>query len=101
MRFNTPIYFLRCSPAIYNPKTGDYEEQPPAEDKIFANVSDSKEETLQLVYGDLKQGCLTVRLQTHYKKPFDRIRIDGKEYAVDWSRKFKTGRHVFVVSEVQ
>lgn len=101
MRFDTPIYFLRDGQAAYDPETGNYEEQLLSEDKKFANVTDSKEETMQLIYGSLKQGCLTIRLLRCYEKAFDRIRVGEKEYHVDWSRKFKTGKHVLVVSEVQ
>lgn len=42
----------------------------------------------------------TVRLQMHYKKTFDRIRIGDTLYKVDFERKLRT-KHVFVVSEVQ
>nr|DAJ09308.1 MAG TPA: hypothetical protein [Caudoviricetes sp.]DAQ66546.1 MAG TPA: hypothetical protein [Caudoviricetes sp.]DAZ02743.1 MAG TPA: hypothetical protein [Caudoviricetes sp.]DAZ77738.1 MAG TPA: hypothetical protein [Caudoviricetes sp.] len=55
---------------------------------------------MNLVYGSIKQGSKTVRLQMHYKKPFDRIRIGNALYRVDFERKLRT-KHVFVVSEVQ
>nr|DAF28441.1 MAG TPA: ASCH domain protein [Caudoviricetes sp.]DAJ14583.1 MAG TPA: ASCH domain protein [Siphoviridae sp. ctdzB12] len=55
---------------------------------------------MNLVYGAIKQGSKTVRLQMHYKKPFDLIRIGNVLYRVDFERKLRT-KHVFVVSEVQ
>nr|DAE07512.1 MAG TPA: hypothetical protein [Siphoviridae sp. ct0zh2]DAZ22451.1 MAG TPA: hypothetical protein [Caudoviricetes sp.] len=55
---------------------------------------------MNLVYGSIKQGSKTVRLQTQYRKPFDRIRIGEILYRVDFERKLRT-KHVFVVSEVQ
>nr|DAH96368.1 MAG TPA: hypothetical protein [Caudoviricetes sp.]DAW06302.1 MAG TPA: hypothetical protein [Caudoviricetes sp.]DAZ08520.1 MAG TPA: hypothetical protein [Caudoviricetes sp.] len=55
---------------------------------------------MNLVYGAIKQGSKTVRLQMHYKKTFDRIRIGNTLYRVDFERKLRA-KHVFVISEVQ
>lgn len=100
MRFNTPIYFQSVEQGEYNRDTGNYEPDTVTEEKRFASVTDSKTETLKLIYGDIKQGCLTVRLQNIYRKPFDKIRIGDKLYRVDFSRTLRT-KHIFVVSEVQ
>jgi hypothetical protein len=100
MRFDTPIYFQTVKKGEYDPETGNYAEDTVTEDKVFASVTDSRAETLNLVYGSIKQGSKTVRLQNHYSKPFDRIRIGEKLYRVDFSRKLKL-KHIFVVSEVQ
>ena len=62
--------------------------------------SDTGTETMNLVYGEIKQGSLTIQLQTHYKELFNRIRVGRKVYRVDFERKLRT-KHVFVVSEVQ
>ena len=101
MRFDTPIYFQTViEEGKYNEETGNYAEDTVTEDKVFASVTDSKAETLKLVYGTIKQGSYTVRLQNIYSKPFDRIRIGEKLYRVDFSRKLKL-KHTFVISEVQ
>ena len=100
MRFDTPIYFQRIEPGEYDPSTGNYGPDVPIEDKRFASVTCSTVETLNLVYGELKQGCFTVRLQTHYDKPFERIRIGEKRYRVDSARKLRS-KHTFIISEVQ
>ena len=100
MRFDTPIYFQSVIPGEYDASTGNYKEDTITEDKKLASVTDSKTELVNLIYGDIKQGCLTVRLQTHYEKPFSRIRIDDVLYSVDYSRKLRK-MQVFVVSEVQ
>jgi hypothetical protein len=55
---------------------------------------------LRLIYGELKQGCLTIRLQNAYNKPFDRIRIGDSFYKVDRVRKLRT-KQTFIVSGVQ
>lgn len=100
MRYDKPIYFQSVTPGEYDASTGDYGEDTVAEVKRYASVTDSGIETLKLVYGELRQGSLTIRLQNHYTEKFDRIRVGSKVYRVDFSRKLRRG-HNFVVSEVQ
>ena len=97
MRYDTPIYFQTNKQPKYDATSGNYVEVAPDEEKCFANVTDSGVDTLNLVYGGLKQGSLTIRLQRPYKKPFNTIRVDDKQYRVDFSR----NRQAFIVSEVQ
>lgn len=99
MRFDTPVYFQRIK-SEFDSATGDYGISILEEEKRFASVTASSMETLNLVYGELKQGSLTVRLQNHYSKPFDRIRIGEKLYRVDSARPLRI-KFTFVVSEVQ
>lgn len=87
------------TPGEYDESTGDYGDDTISEEKRHASVTDTGTETMNLVYGSIKQGSKTVRLQTHYKKSFDRIRIGDALYRVDFERKLRT-KHVFVVSEV-
>lgn len=100
MRYDKTIYFQKLTPGNYNPDTGDYEESIVEETRKLASVADTGTETMNLVYGSIKQGSLTIQLQTHYKKPFDLIRIGQRKYRVDLSRELRT-KHIFVVSEVQ
>lgn len=100
MRFDTPIYFQRIVPGEYDASTGDYGEDVTKEVQRWASVTSSGAETLNLVYGELKQGSLTIRLQSHYTEPFDQIRIGEKVYRVDMTRKLRS-KQTFVVSEVQ
>lgn len=100
MRGDTEVFFQSITPGEYDKATGDYKEDTVREEKRHASVTDTGTETMNLVYGSIKQGSKTVRLQTHYKKPFDRIRIGNALYRVDFERKLRT-KHVFVVSEVQ
>lgn len=97
MRYDTPIYLQTVTPGEYNENTGDYSNDIVIEVKKYADVTDSGVETLKLIYGELKQGSLTIRLQQPYTQPFNRIRIGDKLYNVDFARRQK----VFVVSEVQ
>lgn len=104
MRFDTPVYFQRITPGEYDAETGDYGPDDVAEIKVYASVTNSGAETLNLVYGKLKQDSLTVRLQNHYTAPFDRLRIgedeSAKYYHVDMARALRN-KHIFVISEVQ
>lgn len=100
MRFDTPVYFQLIKSGAYNPNTGDYEPDTITETQRFASVTNSGAETLNLVYGELKQGSLIIRLQNHYNEPFDRIRIDNKVYRVDMLRRLRT-KQTFVISEAQ
>ena len=100
MRFDTPVYFQRITPGEYDVATGNYAEDIITEDKRYASVTSAGVQTLRIVYGELKQGCLVIRLQMPYPLPFDRIRVGEKVYSVDMARPLRN-KHSFVVSEVQ
>ncbi len=100
MRYDTPVYFQRIVRGEYNPGTGNYGPNTVTEVKQYASVTNTGRDTLNLIYGELKQGSLTIRLQNHYSAPFDRIRVGGKSYRVDWSRSLRV-KSTFIVSEVQ
>lgn len=100
MRYETPIYFQRAVPGAFNPATGDYDDDSIEEIKAFAAVMDTKQETMRLIYGEIRQGRLTVHLQNQHTEPFDHIRIGSKRYAVDYRRRLRT-KDVYFVSEVQ
>lgn len=100
MRCDTEVFLQSVMTGEYNESTGDYGDDIIYEEKRHASVTDTGTDTMNLVYGAIKQGSKTVRLQMHYKKTFDRIRIGNTLYRVDFERKLRT-KHVFVVSEVQ
>lgn len=97
MRYDTPVYFQLITAGEYDQYTGNYADDIITETKRFANITDAGSNTLNLLYGELKEGSLVVRIQQPYKEPFNRIRISDKVYRADFSRKKK----VFIVSEVQ
>ncbi len=100
MRFDTPIYFQKIINGTYDEDTGNYNSDTVTETKKYASVTNSGTDTLNLIYGELKQGSLTIRIQNHYDEPFDRIRINEKIYKVDMARRLLS-KHIFIVSEVQ
>jgi len=104
MRYDTAICFVKKGIPVYDPQTGDYSDGEPTEETIYASVTDTAQDTLLIVYGEIRQGSLTIRLQNHYGKTFDYIVIkDGRyagTYSVDKRRKLRT-KETFIVSEVQ
>ena len=99
MRYDTPVYFCKQQDKQYNYKTGDYEDGAVTEELRFASVENTRADTLHLVYGELKQGSVTIHLQNHYDKPFDYIRIKDKKYKTDYTRRLRM-KQSFIVSEV-
>ena len=100
MRFDEPIFFQEVQRGHYNASTGDYEDGAILETMRRASVTDSGVETMNLIYGGIKQGSKPIRLQSPYNEMFDRIRIGSSVYRVDFARKLDS-KQVFVVSEVQ
>lgn len=100
MRYDTMIYFQKLTQGEYDQETGDYKDDSVSEDQKQASIMDTTTQMMQVVYGMIKQGSLTLQLQNHYDHPFDQIRIGNKIYKVDYSRKLRT-KQTFIVSEVQ
>ena len=97
MRYNTPVFFQRVEPGELNTETHNYGEDKITETKRYASVTDSGAETLKLMFSEIKQGCLIIRLQRPYTAAFDRVRIGNTIYTA----KPKLNKRVFVLSEVQ
>lgn len=97
MRYNTPVFFQHKQPGAYNSDTHNYNADTITELKRYADITLTDTETLQAVYGTIKQAGLTLRLQRPYTAPFESIRIGAKIYAVGASK----GGKVFVISEVK
>lgn len=100
MRYDTPVYFQTIKPGEYDYSTGNYGKPTITEEVRLASVTDAGIETLNLVYGGIRQGVKIVRLQNYYHKPVDKIRIDDKVYRVDRARPLRL-KYTLVVSEVQ
>lgn len=99
MRYDTPIFFRRVLPGEYDSKTGNYAADQVTEVRKMASVMDTRAEIMRIVYGGIRQGSVTVQLQNHYQKPFDRIRIGNTTYKVDYTRKLRV-KQTFILSEV-
>lgn len=72
---------------------------------MMADVTDTQTQTQQLLYGELREGSKTVRLNQQYRDSFDHIRITDRDtgesalYDVDASRHLRH-RSTFVCHEV-
>lgn len=100
MRYDKTIYFQKVLPGEYDVNTGNYGEDSVEETRKYASIMDTGTETMNVVYGTLKQGSKTIQLLRPYMKPFDFIRIGSRRYRVDFEREVST-KQIFVVSEVQ
>ena len=100
MRYDTPIYFQKLVRGQYNADTGNYDDDLLEETEVFASVNDTQTEMMVKIYGQIRQGSLSVHIQNHYDDSFDYIRVGNKRYVVDYFRKLKV-KESFVLSEVQ
>lgn len=98
MRYDKRIYFVKEGEDEYDYSTGDYVTTEPVRHEAWANVSDTGTERMQLIYGALKQGAITVRIVGKYDKEFDYIQVGDKKYNVDAFRTFRNDQ-AFNLSE--
>ena len=61
MRYDTTIYFQKLTQGEYDQETGDYKEDSVSEDSRQASIMDTTTQMMQLVYGMIKQGSLTIQ----------------------------------------
>lgn len=110
MRCDTKVYFvtdgkrtLVTDPAESN--YGNYVMEDPVEVERIADVTDTQTNTQQIIYGSLREGSRTVRLNEPYREPFDHIRIVDRDtgesalYDVD-SKRILRRRSTFICHEV-
>lgn len=100
MRYDTPVFFRAVTPGDYDESTGNYRDDSVSETMVMASVMDTQTEAMKLVYGDIRQGSLTLTIQNHFDQTFDNIRIGDKVYRVDRTRRLRV-KQSFIVSEVQ
>jgi hypothetical protein len=98
MRYDKTVYFQKVE-TQYNKETGDYEVTETTETKRQAAITQTGIKTIMMVYQQIPEESLTVRIQNHYMDDFDYIRIGDTQYKVD-RRLDLPVRQVFVVSEV-
>lgn len=86
MRFDQKIKLVKEGTPIYNPQTGNYDSTEGTEQKLWVNVSDMTEERMSFLFGGLKQGAYTIRLQGQVLRKFDYVEMNGKKYNVNQQR---------------
>ena len=98
MRYDKRIYFVKEGEDEYDYATGDYVATEPIKHEVWANVSDIGTQRQTLIFGALKQGALTIRIQGNYKDSCDYIEYNGKKYNISTVRTFRHDQ-AFEVSE--
>lgn len=100
MRYDTPIYFEKLSPGVYDETVGDYGDPVVVSTKRLASVVNTSEKQMRLIYGGIREGSKTISLLNAYGEVFDRIRVGSKLYMVDRRISLRT-KQAFVCSEIQ
>lgn len=100
MRYDKKVYFQKITSGAYNYESGNYDADTVTEFERAASVTGTTIETMRLVYGEIRQGSMTIQLQNWVTEPFDRVRIGEKIYTVDHRKKHRR-KETIVLSEVQ
>lgn len=102
MRYDRKIWLVDESAPEYDETTGDYTDGAIERYYRDANVSDTGTETMNMLYGKIKQGALTVRVQNQIEMPYRYIEVDtiGNKYLID-RVKHHRNEVVLFVSESQ
>lgn len=101
MRYDKVITLCEENRGLYNEDTGDYDDVGDIyNEPIIASVCDASDQTVKLVYGEIREGVLMIHVPTNdIDIKTDYIMYKGKKYRIDKRRnlRFKT---TFIVSEV-
>lgn len=100
MRYDTPIYFEKLSPGVYDETVGDYGDPVVVSTRRLASVVNTSDKQMRLIYGGIREGSKTISLLNAYGEVFDRIRVGTKLYTVDRRISLRT-KQAFVCSEIQ
>lgn len=83
MRYNKPFYFVSDVGKHYDAELGEWVHGETSRVKKFADITAMSANRQQVIFGDVSNKRLVVRLQRVYRKPYDLLEIDGKSYQVD------------------
>ena len=83
MRYDKSIYFVSNVDKHYDAELGEWVHGQTSRVKKFANVTAMSANRQQVIFGDVSNKRLIVRLQRVYSEPYDLLEIDGKSYQVD------------------
>lgn len=98
MRYDKKVLFQRVID-VYQPN-GDYVSGIAEEVTDYASIVNTDFDTMRLVYGEIKEGSITLHLLNKIAFVFNQIVIDGKTYSVDQVINQRT-KQAYILSEVQ
>lgn len=98
MRYDTKVELVYITPGAYDDRTGNYADDKELVVPVYASVSNTGAERIQLLYGELKQGVKTFSVQNHIKKIPDKVRINGRSYKIDHIQAERV-KQIFTCSE--
>ena len=98
MRYDKKVLFQRVTD-VYQPN-GDYVSGIAEEVTDYASIVNTDFDTMRLVYGEIKQGSITLHLLNKIAFVFNQVVIDGKTYSVDQVIDQRT-KQAYILSEVQ
>ena len=81
MRYDTKALFQYVTDDYDS--IGDYTETAAEEHTEYVSIASTDIHTMHLVYGEIRQGSITMHLQGFVPYAFNRVVIDGKPYGVD------------------
>ena len=97
MRYDKTIRAVTEGKAVYDPDTGDYEEQANDVEVRVASVSNTGMETIEFLYGEPRADAKTVRLKTPIPPTTSYIVIDGDKYYVKLIKTYRQEQVIEVV----
>ena len=83
MRYDKPFYFVSNVDKHYDAELGEWVQGQTSRVKKYGNVTAMSANRQQVIFGDVSNKRLIVRLQRVYREPYDLLEIDGKSYQVD------------------
>ena len=83
MRYDKPIYFVSNIDKHYDAELGEWAQGQTSRVKKFANITAMSANRQQVIFGDVSNKRLVVRLQRVYSELYDLLEIDGKSYQAD------------------
>ena len=83
MRYDKPLYFVSNVDKHYDAELGEWVQGQTSRVKKYGNITAMSANRQQVIFGDVSNKRLVVRLQRVYREPYDLLEIDGKSYQVD------------------
>lgn len=98
MRYDTKALFQLVEDD-YN-SIGDYDETVKEQHTEYCAIQETDIQTMHIVYGEIRQGSITISLQNYIGYAFNRIVINGVPYVVDQAYTLRT-KKVYIASQWQ